>query len=164
MSQPRPRSGAGTGAERTARPVSTKDHSLETQYERLGFAGGSVVELGKKSSGSNIKRLSNLSLKPREDAKDDTASHRPTARSSSSKDISLDRERFAVEREKLALQAERIALQREQLAFDRKKLKHERENARLGNLIELMKLKRSVWAKADLQRINDALCDLEKEV
>lgn len=48
-------------------------------------------------------------------------------------------------------------LERERVALDRKRLKIDEEHARIMHLIELLKLKRRVWSRMDLQVINEEL-------
>lgn len=64
--------------------------------------------------------------------------------------LRVEKDRLAVEKKRLALEAETIQLEWERLSLQRKKLKFDQENARVTNLIELLKLKRRVWGQRDL--------------
>jgi hypothetical protein len=69
--------------------------------------------------------------------------------------FALEKERLAVEKEILALEVASTELERERVALDRKKLKIEQEHGRVTNLIELLKLKRRVWSRGDLEIIEE---------
>ncbi|KAJ6580982.1 hypothetical protein B0H19DRAFT_1060669 [Mycena capillaripes] len=145
---------------------STRSSQRTATVERLGFAGGRVVEtrrsepsLSKKAGSERTTETKRHESRHGDNDRRSGQYDRETTktRRSEKEDIALEKERLAVEKEILALEVASTELERERVALDRKKLKIDEEHARVTHLIELLKLKRRVWSRIDLQVINEEL-------
>lgn len=69
------------------------------------------------------------------------------------KSPSLQAEKLELAKERLRLDQKMLVLDTANLALERERLAFERESARVTNLVELLKLRRMPWSRADTKQI-----------